>query len=145
MLGLTACSSAEPARQSPAPAPTSASPEADLDAIVDDPEARIIGVTVRRDDPDVRSTLWSLCRTPKCYRADQVLAVTDNGFATRHLQALPQQTVETPLDGVFLLTNRRGGEILQPDGSRTPVSWEAGPPGPLRGSEHAVGIHRFGR
>lgn len=147
LLGLTACSGSEPARHSPMPAPppASGSPYVDLARIVDDPDARIIGVTVRRTDPSVRSVVWSLCRTPKCFRADQVVAVTNDGFATRHLVALPRQTVTTALDGVFLLTNRRGGEILQPDGSRTPVDWTAGRAGPLRGSELPVGVHRFGR
>lgn len=148
VLGLTACSDTEPGGPRPAlpgPTATRAAPKADLVGIVDDPEARIVGVTVRRSDPSVRSVVWSLCRTPKCHRADEVIAVTADGFATRHLHALPQQTLETPLDGVYLLTDRRGAEILQPDGSRTPVGWQAGPPGPLVRAEKPVGIHRFGR
>lgn len=152
LLALTACSVAGPAAERPAPAPSttpsttpSAVAETDLDAIVDDPEARITAVTVRRSDPSVRSVVWSLCRTPQCRRFDEVVAVTDDGFATRHLQALTSQTLATPLDGVFLLTRRRGSEILQPDGSRTAVDWDAGPAGPLSASEHPVGVHRFGR
>ncbi|MDP2774085.1 MAG: sialidase family protein [Nocardioides sp.] len=148
VLALAGCSEDEPAPQRLAPAISTASskaPKPDLADLVDDPKARIIDVTVRRNDPSVRSVLWSLCRTPECYRVDQVLAVTDDGFATRHLVVKPQQTVTTALDGVFLLTNRRGGEIVQPDGSRTPVDWRAGEPGPLTRSEHPVGIHQVGR
>ena len=150
MLALGACTTAEPrdAAPSEAPSPTS-SPSAtapvDLDALVDDPDARIVSSTVRRDDPSVRSIVWSLCRTPRCYRSDQVLAVTDDGFATRHLVAKSRDTWLTPLDGVYLLTRGRSGVIVQPDGSRTTVAWEAAPPGPVRTSEHAVGTHRFGK
>lgn len=147
LLALTACSATEPAAERPSPAtaaPPSAEPGVDLDAVVDDPEARITAVTVRHDDPSVRSVVWSLCRTPKCYRADQVVAVTDDGFATRHLRALTQQTSETALDGVFLLATRRASEILQPDGSRTTVDWDARRAGPLGPSEEPVGTHRFG-
>ncbi|WP_134742118.1 sialidase family protein [Nocardioides sp. 503] len=126
---------------SPAPQPD---PPPDPASIVDDPQARMAGHTVRAADPDVRSVVWRLCRTPRCRRRDEVLAVTDDGFRTRHLLAVSPEVLETPLDGVFLLGRGARARLVQPDGSLTPVAWEASRPGPLRRGEHLVTVHRSG-
>ncbi|MCD4534445.1 hypothetical protein LRP67_10155 [Nocardioides sp. cx-169] len=129
-----------PVTHAPEPAP---SPKPDPAAIVDDPRASIAELTVRASDPDVRSVVWRLCRTPRCRRSDEALAVTDDGFVTRHLLPLPTHLYATPMDGVLLLGNGPAARIVQPDGSVTAVRWDAGEPAPLRDGEHLVTSHRF--
>jgi hypothetical protein len=120
-------------------------PVPDPAAIVDDPRARIVSSSVRVGDPAVRSVVWQLCRTPRCRWSDHALAVTADGFASRRLVPLSRDVVTTPLDGVFLLGTGLRARIVQPDGSLTPVDWDARPAGPVLDDEQLVGVHRFGR
>jgi hypothetical protein len=121
-----------------APGPPPA-PRRDLASVVDDPAAWIDAVTVRQGTPRVRSVIWRRCRTPRCSHSDRVLAVTDDGFATRHLVHLRGNAYYSPLDGVFVLGAGARAHIVRPGGALAKVDWGAGPPGPLSDGERLVG------
>lgn len=77
-------------------------------------------------DPDVRATLWEVCARPRCGRELVALAVTDDGFRTRHVVAMPAgawPTITAVGDGAFHVRLGRGpGELIHSDGTTTPVN-----------------------
>jgi len=52
--------------------------------IVNDPRAEIFTMAVAPDDTDVRAAAWALCPKKTCGHYLEVVAVTDDGFATTH-------------------------------------------------------------
>lgn len=61
--------------------------------IVDDSRSVVQQMMAVPGHEDVRATLWRLCATKTCATSYAAVAVTDDGFKTRHLLGLPQGSV----------------------------------------------------
>lgn len=117
-----------PTAPSPSPSPsvdTSLDRGPSAQRIVDDPRSTVVQMVSAPGDPDVRATLWQLCRTKSCSTTDTAIAVTDDGFRTRALAGLPvnaHPVVTAAGPGHFLVSDFRSRPYLvSVEGRRTPV------------------------
>lgn len=110
------------------------------DQIVDDPRAYPIEVVVAPDDPQIRAVVWRLCRSDNpCKGAQEAVALTDDGFATRHTTTV-RFGVRYLGRGVFADDPGLGlPRILHPDGRVVEPSDIDRQTGPVRPGEVLVG------
>lgn len=107
---------------------------ADVAAVVDHPDARPVGIAVTPGDPDTKAVVWQ--------RGNRwALAVTDDGFVTRTLLAVPPGTDPVPgPEGTFVLTGGWRADslrIVDVDGRNEAIT-DRGPVAPVDGGEIAV-------
>lgn len=119
----------------PDPAQIATSPSnADVQELVDGPDARVQSLAVDPNDSDRRAVLWS-CAT--CATSEAGLALTDDAFATRTVvSAGGADSVTWAGDDEVLLVNSEGGttELVALDGSRRSLHLGAESPAPADAS-----------
>lgn len=115
--------------------------------VVDEPAASVDQVVVAAEDPDVRAVVWRLCRTQRCTHVDRALALTGDGFATRSVVRLREDSdpAIVPAGARTFLVSLDGPHpyLLDADGSRRPVSAPA-PASPVRAGEVVTRWNGFG-
>lgn len=93
--------------------------------VVDDPRSTVAQVVAVPGREEVRATIWRLCETRSCARSYAAVAVTDDGFRTRHLLQLPEDAfpvVSVADDETFAVSGlTRWPFLLHVDGRRTDV------------------------
>jgi hypothetical protein len=134
----------------PSPSPTTdePSPDAELTAtqIVDGASSRLMSVTLAPGDPEglTRVSVWMACAgLQECGRAAYALAVTSDGFSTRHLVPIEasQAPGVAPVDSdsfyvvVYDAQGNRKETMLESDGAERSIDFRPGDRRPLASGE----------
>jgi len=119
--------------------------------VVDDPDAQLLALAVSPDDPDVRLASWALCLDGRsCQSRRFALVVTEDGFASRSVVALPPRAQGYGAwpagDRHFVVRPYSSRRILLVglDGRVRRVTTPGDEPGPMRPTEVVVPGLRFG-
>ncbi len=148
---------ANPTATAPAPTPTTDRAEEpekspidprDLTAeqVVDASGSKLMSLTLSPSQPANRVSVWMACAGGACHRPAYALAVTSDGFATRHLVSVDasQAPAVYPLDSTtfYLAVYDRAGNreetILEADGDRREIEFRDSEPTSLLSGEVLV-------
>lgn len=118
----------EPGPAQPSPTPTRmehVQQGLSAERVVDDPRSAVAQVVAVPGREEVRATIWRRCETSACATSYAAVAVTDDGFRTRHLLRLPKDAyplLSVADEETFAVSGlTRWPFLLHADGRRTDV------------------------
>lgn len=124
VLGIVGIGGGSDDRPQPAPSPVEFE-DMTPEQIVHDADARLETLAVSDDDPDVRASVWSLCKNDRCNRERNIIAVTQDGFDSTEYVELQSSgryaSVGALSSESFYVEGPRFRGVLTPDATLSPL------------------------